>query len=286
MKLAKGDISLDADMREEMRSEEYGINEDADAQIQSGEKVNMADDEGIGQHNVDLEALLSRCADEPIHIPGAIQGHGALIVLDYQTHKIRIVSTNFGILIGDTSSNRLLDVPFEDILAPQSATQWRRTLKGLRTAETGCILTIGLDFKLINKNDVENSALPKSRHFYCTIHQTLRNPNKILIDCEPREPYMGDLIYSTPDHDPNQLFFYMQSLVHRFSAAQTREALLELAVQAVAEVTDYDRVMMYYFDADWHGMVLAEEIRDEVKEHCESYLGLHFPASDIPKQAR
>ena len=107
-----------------------------------------------------------------------------------------------------------------------------------------------------------------------------------MIDCEPREPYMGDLVYSTPDHDPNQLFFYMQSLVHRFSAAQTREALLELAVQAVAEVTDYDRVMMYYFDADWHGMVLAEEIREDVKEHCESYLGLHFPASDIPKQAR
>ena len=44
----------------------------------------------------------------------------------------------------------------------------------------------------------------------------------------------------------------------------------------------FDRVMLYKFDDDGHGEVLAEEKLDDM----ESYLGLHFPESDVPQPAR
>ena len=48
-------------------------------------------------------------------------------------------------------------------------------------------------------------------------------------------------------------------------------------------IIGYDRVMIYRFDADWNGQVIAESRDDQL---ASSYLGLHFPASDIPAQAR
>jgi light-regulated signal transduction histidine kinase (bacteriophytochrome) len=61
--------------------------------------------------------------------------------------------------------------------------------------------------------------------------------------------------------------------------------LTELCANAAHEVrrlTGFDRVLVYVFDEHWNGRVIAEEKRADVA----SYLGLHFPASDIPKQAR
>jgi light-regulated signal transduction histidine kinase (bacteriophytochrome) len=50
----------------------------------------------------------------------------------------------------------------------------------------------------------------------------------------------------------------------------------------VAQLTGFDRVMVYRFDPDWNGSVIAEVKAPEL----EPYLGLHYPASDIPEQAR
>ncbi|HIK44763.1 MAG TPA: GAF domain-containing protein [Leptolyngbyaceae cyanobacterium M65_K2018_010] len=55
-----------------------------------------------------------------------------------------------------------------------------------------------------------------------------------------------------------------------------------IIVHEVRQVTGFDRVMLYKFDEDGHGEVLAEEKLEEM----ESYLGLHFPESDVPQPAR
>lgn len=55
-----------------------------------------------------------------------------------------------------------------------------------------------------------------------------------------------------------------------------------IIVHEVRQVTGFDRVMLYKFDDDGHGEVLAEE----KLENMESYLGLHFPESDVPAPAR
>jgi two-component system, chemotaxis family, sensor kinase Cph1 len=55
-----------------------------------------------------------------------------------------------------------------------------------------------------------------------------------------------------------------------------------IIVHEVRQVTGFDRVMLYKFDDDGHGEVLAEEKLEDM----EAYLGLHFPESDVPQPAR
>ena len=70
--------------------------------------------------------------------------------------------------------------------------------------------------------------------------------------------------------------------VSRFQQAQTLWALCQAAVEEIQKITGFDRVMVYQFDADGSGSVIAE-----VKQTDQTpYLGLHYPPTDIPKQAK
>ncbi|HEU4537666.1 MAG TPA: ATP-binding protein, partial [Polyangiaceae bacterium] len=75
---------------------------------------------------------------------------------------------------------------------------------------------------------------------------------------------------------------YIRRVVDRLSVGVGVEALCQLAADGVRDVSGFDRVMVYRFDRDWHGEVIAESRR----EGLESWLGLHYPADDIPAQAR
>jgi len=70
--------------------------------------------------------------------------------------------------------------------------------------------------------------------------------------------------------------------IQRLAALTTVADLRREAASEIRRITGFDRVMVYHFHDDGHGEVVAEE-RDP---RLESYLGLHFPASDIPTQAR
>ncbi|BBG93067.1 phytochrome B [Prunus dulcis] len=71
-----------------------------------------------------------------------------------------------------------------------------------------------------------------------------------------------------------------------FTAAVTAwwdiKILCDTAVESVRELTGYDRVMVYKFHEDEHGEVVAESKRPDL----EPYLGLHYPATDIPQASR
>ena len=58
--------------------------------------------------------------------------------------------------------------------------------------------------------------------------------------------------------------------------------LYEITARAVRALTGFDRVMVYRYDHEFNGEVVAEEKRSDLN----SFLGLHYPASDIPAQAR
>jgi light-regulated signal transduction histidine kinase (bacteriophytochrome) len=60
------------------------------------------------------------------------------------------------------------------------------------------------------------------------------------------------------------------------------QQLLDNAAMQVREIIGYDRIMIYRFAGDGHGEVVAEA----KNEALPSWMGLHYPASDIPKQAR
>ena len=81
--------------------------------------------------------------------------------------------------------------------------------------------------------------------------------------------------------DPVVLKLYLENIVH-LSQSKSLEDLLSALPAMVQGVTGFDRVMVYQFDEDWHGKVAAEAKRD----HLEPFLGLNYPATDIPVQAR
>jgi serine phosphatase RsbU (regulator of sigma subunit)/GAF domain-containing protein len=73
-----------------------------------------------------------------------------------------------------------------------------------------------------------------------------------------------------------------QSALSELNDGLTYEHLLEVAVRRVRELTGFDRVMLYRFDADWNGEVVAEDKREDLN----AFLGLRYPSTDIPRQAR
>jgi two-component system, chemotaxis family, sensor kinase Cph1 len=68
----------------------------------------------------------------------------------------------------------------------------------------------------------------------------------------------------------------------KLQAATNVSEVSQILAKEVKKITGFDRVMVYRFDRNWNGTVIAEE----KQEYLTSYLGLYYPASDIPQQAR
>ena len=99
-----------------------------------------------------------------------------------------------------------------------------------------------------------------------------RSGRHVCLDIEPvsREPWQTPPVIAA------------QSILETFKHATRPDELCDLAVRGLRAITGYDRVMAYRFGADGHGEVIAEALAAQL----ESYLGLHYPATDIPPQAR
>jgi two-component system, chemotaxis family, sensor kinase Cph1 len=101
-----------------------------------------------------------------------------------------------------------------------------------------------------------------------------RNKDVLILELEPRIL------------DKSQVFFKFYPLIKlaisKLKGADDLHNVCQILVQEVRKITGFDRVMLYKFDDDGHGYVIAEEKIN----HIESYLGLHYPESDIPRVAR
>lgn len=64
--------------------------------------------------------------------------------------------------------------------------------------------------------------------------------------------------------------------------AKTTDETCAIIARELKRISGFDKIMIYQFDEEWNGEVIAEEL----EEGMEAYLGLKFPASDVPKQAR
>lgn len=84
--------------------------------------------------------------------------------------------------------------------------------------------------------------------------------------------------------DVMKLFSLLGQINDELNKAQDLQTSLEIAVGVCAEITGFHRVMIYQFDDSWNGQVVAELV--DYKQTRDLYRGLHFPASDIPAQAR
>jgi two-component system, chemotaxis family, sensor kinase Cph1 len=199
---------------------------------------------------------LTNCDKEPIHIPGKIQSHGFLIAVDKNSTDITYISENTGDFLKEQSRS-LLNKPLSDlnhfIKQQDSAFKIEDLLK---------LGIIRKSFDAISPYPIEINGLP----FYLIISSS---KNDWLLEFEPVT-----------------LQFDIQSSIGRSASSilqgKNISALLREAAKEVKRLISYDRVMIYKFLEDGHGEVVAEEKEVEL----ESFFGLHYPASDIPKQAR
>ncbi len=198
-----------------------------------------------------LKEALDICASEPIHIPGSIQPHGLLVVTS-AAGVIEQISENamefIGVSAQDCLGGRLSD--FVDPVALDS-------IKNIRNEGA---------LQPIQAIVIELNGKP----FDAVAHQS---GTSTIIEFEPLDMRAAQtgLYY-------DQLRNYAIGM-HK---ARTLAEVFDHVTGCIRAITGFDRVKLYRFDQDWHGEVVAEARAD----FMPSYKGLHFPASDIPEQAR
>jgi chemotaxis family two-component system sensor kinase Cph1 len=199
---------------------------------------------------------INNCDREPIHIPGAILPHGVLLVLDSDTLEVLQAAGDLPGLLGK-SLHDLLGKSADTVLNPAQTARLRR-LSAQQALTTPRHL---LDPAMRVHADIPLDA---------SLH---RCGDTLVLEFEAAD--IGDPFASDP-------LAAVQDMVEGFDAAPSLQALCQLAAERVREVAVYDRVLVYQFMQDGSGWVIAESR----EPHLEPFLDLHYPAADIPQQAR
>ncbi|WP_289021586.1 ATP-binding protein [uncultured Salegentibacter sp.] len=189
------------------------------------------------------------CEKEPIHLIGKTQAHGVVVVLNPKTFKVTQASENtlkfFGISHEDflgSSLERLIGKPSFERL------------------ETAIAKESGFNAETLQINGQEFVMLP---HF---------SENNLILDFE----VLGTTWKAS------QFQQQLTSIINGLDGVEETTALCAKAAKLIKDIFNYDRVMVYRFDEEWNGEVVAEQ----KEEHLETWLDLRYPASDIPAQSR
>lgn len=200
---------------------------------------------------------LTNCDKEPIHIPGKIQSHGFLIATD----------AAFSITYCSENVSNYLPVTANEILGQY-----------LGRLEQYIIKADHPDFlaQLIRLGNTPQGYEPNNPYLIKIGEQLFnlivgKSGNYYMLEFEPE---FSDL--------KSDLQRVIGSSLSEMLADKNLSQLLFKTAQQVKRIIGYDRVMIYKFHEDGHGEVVAEA----KNEALENWLGLHYPASDIPKQAR
>jgi len=206
------------------------------------------------------EADLTTCDREPIHIPGSIQPHGVLIVIDRQTMLIEQVA-------GDTQK-LLGQLPYQVIGSPVSlfldaeAIGFVAALLTTRSARVAPAMRLGV------VPTTTDGSVDLTLH---AMHGTA------VLEFEPVRRRSASSSASASDPIAT-----LKGLLSAVQFTASVEECCAAAAIALRAATGFDRAMVYRFLPDESGEVVAEDANDGL----ESFLGLHYPASDIPQQAR
>jgi len=193
---------------------------------------------------------ITSCEQEPIRTPGAIQPHGFLLALDAQRAVVQ-ASDNLAQFTG-VAPEQALGRPLAEVIGPAAAN----------------MLTPQLEEPL------------RERPTYLATVRLGEQPYEVLA-------HAGDQL-AILEFEPGagaglqHLYPLVGDFLNKISEADSIVALCRLAAAEIRALTGYGRVLVYSFDEEGHGNVLAECLADGY----ESYLGQRFPASDIPRQAR
>ncbi|KAI1341264.1 hsp90-like protein [Xylariaceae sp. FL0016] len=269
------------------------------------------------------EETLQRCEDEPIHAPGAVQPFGLLVVLREEADGhlgVRIASENSKEIIGYSPQELFRLANFTDIFSEEQTENLLDHIDFIRDEESDPA-TNGPDVFSISIRPPKKRSIK----LWCAMHINASHPELIICEFEleddqrhplrppdemtPQEP--EDTLYQNPTtqefHESTeisskplrvlrsarkrrgeagamQVFDMMSQVQEQLATAPNLDKFLKILVGIVKELTGFHRVMVYQFDAAFNGKVVTEVV--DPTHTRDLYHGLHFPASDIPKQAR
>ncbi|KOP39750.1 histidine kinase [Flavobacterium sp. WLB] len=194
---------------------------------------------------------LTNCEHEPIHIPGSIQPHGFLIGLNADW-KIDFCTANIA---------EFIDIQHTEVLGKDLTAVF-----GSKSQEQ--ILEYLNEDKIQNVFPLEINLLEKQ--FQLSIHKSF---DIYVLEAEPKFPDREKLA---------DVYTQTIQFVTQMNNTSSLKDLCALVAKGTREITGYDRVMIYRFDEQYNGEVIAENCREDL----EPFLGLHYPHTDIPPQAR
>ena len=200
-------------------------------------------------HPVDL----STCDLEPIHIIGRIQSFGWLISFS-SDGIINHVSQNCGDIFGIPAMD-MIGRAATDFMTPDAMHDIRTRMQIISSSDT-----VERIFEL--------DLLQDGRLFDVGLHASGRS---FVLELELSEK-----------NNRRDYVSYVRPMIDRMRKVATTEQLCASAARHLRALTGFDRVMVYRFEPSGAGEVIAESLNGSV----DSFAGLHFPASDIPAQAR
>ncbi|MGZ5272934.1 MAG: ATP-binding protein [Kaistella sp.] len=192
------------------------------------------------------------CHEEPIHISGHIQSYGYLLGLDADTFTIKFFSQNITDLFAVTHAD------------------FGKTMQEMHEVFSALLsshIMADVDFSTLKDADL---FLDKITLEGTSVHFSYYR--------------LGNHIYFEFEkvlEDFSQRSYLTKRYITIHNAVDPTEIWNELLL-AITEATDYDRTMVYQFFEDGSGRVIAEKVKNKV----ESYMNLHYPENDIPRQAR
>jgi len=199
---------------------------------------------------------ITNCAAEPVQTPGCIQSHGALLVLRRADLTVLQVSENVEHWI-DHPVARTLGARIGDLLGARAE---------------ACIADV-LAAEATERNPTYVFTVP-ARDGVPPLDVALHTTQGLVIlELEASARQAADAA---------DFYAELQHAIARLQGARSLAELSQIACEEIRAITGLDRVMMYKFHSDGHGEVFAEARAAELAP----WLGLHYPAEDIPRPAR
>lgn len=200
----------------------------------------------------------SFCGTIPLHNTNAIQPHAALFVVGVADFRVVQISSNVCEWLGiraDDVLNQPLDRIIERDCVDDIMDKYKKSF-----------------FKYVVPEYITFISDNHRKTYLARIHE---KDHYLLIEVE----FINEISEKKLFVNAYQKF---QEIAVRINQSSGIEELAAIACQEIKRISGFDKVMIYAFDEKWNGLVIAEAMEEEM----ESYIGLKFPASDVPKQAR
>ncbi|KAK8143649.1 Light-sensor Protein kinase [Beauveria asiatica] len=270
------------------------------------------------------DGVLQQCEDEPIHSPGAVQSFGCLLAMQEETDGnfiVRYVSENCKRFLGYSPRSLFRLKNFLDLLTDDQQDNLLDHVDFIKDEDADPAIN-GPEILSIS---IRHPKIGRSVKLWCAIHINAAHPDLIICEFEldddldnPLRPpnevtpdAPTDTLESTPskqalleateiiskplrilrsarkrrgEQGAMQVFDILSQVQEQLASASSLEVFLRILVGIVKELTGFHRIMIYQFDSTFNGKVVTELV--DTSHTLDLYKGLHFPASDIPRQAR